>query len=747
MDITQQSEIRRDNSVIWLFAGALFCSATLMFVLQPMFGKALLPLLGGSASVWNTCMVFYQSILFFGYLYAHCITTHLSFRKHILIHACLLIFSLSFLPIGIPEASRPQATDNPSIWLLLTLLTSIGLPFFILSTNSPLLQKWFSQLGHHSSHDPYFLSIASNTGSLIALISYPFILEPSLGIHVQQDYWSAGYVVLFALIALCMLLLKRQDFKAVNVVTSSTVTATRPNLKSQGHWLLLAFVPSSLLLGTTNFISTDIAAVPLLWVIPLALYLLTFIVVFSAYGPKIHAKIQWLQPWIVVAFLLYYFSGQKIAAISLEMLVHLLVFFLSIMVCHGELAKHRPAAEYLTQYYLIMSFGGMLGGIFNTFVAPLIFSAIYEYPLMIIAALLLNPMQHKLKLSIQEHGKKLSIALSALALMLMIGNKLPVAGMLVVCSLATIIMLAVNYQWFKKHVLYLPVIAVLMYSCAAPEKQATEHLLHQSRNFYGVLSVKESADFELDNRREIVHEIYSGTTKHGLQLMGDSNRSCTPNGYYSPHGPLGSIFSSYHDTNRDWQVGVVGLGAGEMAGYSQGSQNWTFFELNPKVVELASNPDYFNYLKDCIHNYTIELGDARITLEKQTQRYDLLVIDAFTSDAIPTHLLTREALELYFARLKPKGLLVFHISNHYLDLKKVLADHAQKLNLSLLIQSYRPKQALPLVYRSDWAIVAKNATALQPLLISREQAWQQAELDPTINSWTDDFTSIMSVWK
>lgn len=750
MDITRQSEVRRDLSPILLFALTLFSSASLMFILQPMFGKALLPLLGGSASVWNTCMVFYQSVLFLGYLYAHLISTRLGYRTHLVIHASILIISLYFIPVSIPEGSSPPATGNPSVWLLTTLLFSIGLPFFILSTNSPLLQKWFSKIGHHTSSDPYYLSIASNSGSLIALLSYPFLLEPTIGISQQQRFWSTGFLLLTVLIILCMMLLKQQHFQAdgQRKATAPLPLIQKPSLKVQFEWLLLAFVPSSLLLGTTNFISIDIATVPLLWVIPLALYLFSFILVFSRYGYAIHKKMFLAQPWIIISFLMYYFSNQKLASFTLELSLHLMVFFISIMVCHGELAKKRPTTDYLTQYYLIMSFGGMLGGIFNSFVAPLLFSSIYEYPLMIVFALLLNPIHKRIRLYLKANLSKIIFAMYLLAFGVILSINVDQFDETFLIACAVIATIAATYFYFKKATLYLPLFGLLVVSCATPEKQQGNQLLHQSRNFYGVLSVKEMTDFKLGNHNETIHEIYSGTTKHGLQLFTNLDTQCTPNGYYSPQGPLGAIFTSYNDINDDWSVGVIGLGAGEMAGYSKSNQDWTFFELNPAVVDLAKNTEYFTYLTKCIQNYGIEIGDARITLERQTRRYNMLVVDAFTSDSIPTHLLTQEALELYFSRLEPNGLLVFHISNRYLELKKVLADHAERLGLSMRVQEFRPEQLEPLAYRSDWAILTKNAMALKPLLANdSHHDWQAPLHYADARSWTDDFTSIMNVWK
>jgi hypothetical protein len=749
VDITHQSETKSEISPIFIFALTLFCSASLMFVLQPMFGKALLPLLGGSASVWNTCMVFYQSILFIGYLYAHLLSTRLGYHKHLLLHASLLFISLSFLPIGISESIHPPTSENPSLWLLSTLFGAIGLPFFILSTTSPLLQKWFSRIGHKTSHDPYYLSIASNSGSLIALLSYPFLLEPAIGISLQQQYWSIGFLLLCSLIAVCMMKLKRQHFQTVVVAeTSATISTRKPKLKLQLYWLLLSFVPSSLLLGTTNFISIDIATVPLLWVIPLALYLLTFILVFSKYSTAIHKRLLIIQPWVVTPFLIYYFSPQKLSYFSLELFIHLLIFFISTMICHGELAKKRPSTHYLTQYYLIMSLGGMLGGIFNSFVAPFIFSSIYEYPLMIVSALLLNPIHKRIRLYVKQHHAQIITCTYMAAFSIILYRNINQFSQNTLLLTATLTFFGVIYFFYRNKALYFPLFGFLIVSCATPEKQEGNQLMLQSRNFYGVLSVKKKSNVHTGFKNETLHEIYSGTTKHGLQLVSDLSQQCTPFGYYSPQGPLGSIFSSYNELNNNWKIGVVGLGAGEMAGYAKDTQTWTFFELNPAVVDIATNTQYFTYLAECISDFDIQIGDARKTLEFNQQQLDLLVIDAFTSDSIPTHLLTKEAIDLYFSRLHKNGLLVFHISNRYLDLKKVLANHAEKLGLTLLLQEYRPVQTAPLAYRSDWAVLSRHQEALEPLTGGKSQnSWKAVLNNTNMLSWTDDFTSIMSVWK
>jgi hypothetical protein len=380
----------RSLSLIILFAGTLFVSATLMFILQPLFGKLMLPLLGGSPAVWNTCMVFYQMLLFFGYLYAHYLSTRFSHLRQIQVHGALIIISLIALPVALPELMTPPTESNPTLWLVWTLFIAIGLPFFVLSTTSPLIQKWFSHVGHHTSHDPYYLYAASNIGSLLALLSYPFIIEPNIGLSAQKLIWSAGYIALILFVAACAWYFVR-NYQQQEVSEQLEIEPEAPSVLTKLHWLALAFVPSSLLLGLTNFVSTDIAAVPLLWIIPLTLYLLSFVLVFSRWAKPVHRVSLFLQPIVLLPFIAYSFINPAILPYWLDLTLHLTAFFLAVMVCHGELAKGRPNTAYLTLFYLLMSFAGMLGGMFNTFVAPFIFNGIYEYPLMIVAALLLRP--------------------------------------------------------------------------------------------------------------------------------------------------------------------------------------------------------------------------------------------------------------------------------------------------------------------------------------------------------------------
>ncbi|MDP2902083.1 MAG: fused MFS/spermidine synthase [Methylovulum sp.] len=731
-------------SLIFLFAGTLFTSASLMFVLQPLFGKILLPLLGGSPAVWNTCMVFYQSLLFLGYLYAHTLSTRLTQRRQIQLHAALILISFLALPLALPENTVPPTDSNPTFWLLWTLLLAIGLPFFVVSTTAPLIQKWFAHVGHHTSHDPYYLYAASNTGSLIALLSYPFLLEPSIGLDEQRAYWGIGYGLLCAMILACAWMLS-QNRQTDGPAQENNAQADDPDVYTQLRWLLLAFVPSSLLLGLTNFISTDIASVPLLWIIPLTVYLLSFIIVFSKWNDRLHPLMVVSQSVFLVPFIVYAFINPADLPYWAYLILHVLAFFFAVMVCHGELAKMRPHTRHLTRFYLIMSFAGMLGGMFNTFVAPFIFNGIYEYPIMIVAALLLRP---DLKQSLH---KRLLLQITPPALLIITGFALYtfVKNLLdyfdaIVISL--MVLTCLTFALRSRPAAFSALTGAIMF-LALGVHGLSSHTLYQERTFFGVLSVRESVLTNEQNQPETYHELFHGTTKHGAQRLAAS-LSTIPLTYYSRPGPIGQLFSEYDNSDQNWTIGVVGLGAGALACYSKPGQHWTLYEIDPLVVDIAENPKYFSYLSQCAHHATITVGDARLSLAKEPDhKFDLLVMDAFSSDSVPTHLLTEEAVKLYFKKLKPDGILAFHITNRHLSLKKVLSIHAEQLHLASLIQEFKPEHEIPLVVATDWIVIANKPEILQPLVVSRLGNWQKMPLYFDMRPWTDDFTNIVSIWR
>ncbi|MCK5122086.1 MAG: fused MFS/spermidine synthase [Methylococcales bacterium] len=743
MNVTSNNASDRSLSLIFLFAGTLFISATLMFILQPLFGKLLLPLLGGSPAVWNTCMVFYQTLLFLGYLYAHYLSSKFSQHRQIQIHAAVIAISLIALPVALPDNTIPPTESNPTLWLMWTLFLAIGLPFFIVSTTSPLIQKWFSHVGHHTSEDPYYLYGASNAGSMLALLSYPFLLEPNIGLLEQQSFWGVGYGLLCILIMACGIFLWRQQ-QAITIEPTPDVGPAEPlSLSTKFHWLVLAFVPSSILLGLTNFISTDIASAPLLWIIPLTLYLLTFILVFSKWADKIHPIMLWLQPVILLPFIAYAFVDPAALPYWLNLILHLVAFFLAVMVCHGELAKHRPHTQHLTTYYLIMSFAGMLGGMFNTFVAPFIFNSVYEYPIMIIAALLLRPGIKSQKVSLQA-AFPLVLLCTGLSVYLFSDN---LSQSLIYSATNALILLAGLSYAFRSRPISLALLTGIILFFTLGIQNLISTTLYQERSFFGVFSVRESILLDENNHPEKYHELFHGTTKHGAQRLA-THLQTTPLTYYSRPGPMGQVFNVYDNQNQNWEIGAVGLGAGALACYTKPQQHWTLYEIDPLVIDIAKNPDYFTYLSRCGKNASFIIGDARLSLaNEQDQKFDLLIMDAFSSDSVPTHLLTREAIELYFTKLKPNGILAFHITNRHLALKKVMSDHVSHLKLSALIQEFKPQKDIPLVIATDWVVMAKNAETLTPLRQSRLGNWQKLPLYFDMKPWTDDFTNIIGIWK
>ena len=736
----------RSNFLIMLFASTLFSSALLMFVLQPLFGKLLLPLLGGTPAVWNSCMVFYQSILFLGYLYAHLLGTRLKSNHQIIVHLAVISLSFLALPVSLPENLIPPTEGNPTLWLFSTLALAIGLPFFVLSTTAPLIQKWFAHVGHHNSHDPYFLYAASNTGSLVSLLSYPFLIEPNWGLNAQQSDWTLGYVGLCLLIAACGFALWK-NYRSIDSENATISASNAPPLswKTKFYWGALAFVPSSLLLGLTNFISTDIASVPLLWIIPLTVYLFSFVVVFSRWNDKSHAWFVRLQPVFLIPFVAYAFINPADLPYWMYLFFHVIAFFFAIMVCHGELAAQRPHSQHLTTYYLIMSFAGMLGGMFNTFVAPFVFNGIYEYPLMIIAALLLRPSLKKLSL------KETSLQLIDPILLLIIGAGIyfSVSNLTdyfdgVVISLCV---LTIGVYFLRQRVVAYAGLMGVIISAAMSLHHTESHTLMQERTFFGVMAVRESVLTDEKGQPETYHELFHGTTKHGAQRL-IPTESKTPLTYYSRPSPMGQLFKTFDAQNANWNIGVVGLGAGALACYAKPSQTWTLYEIDPLVVDIAKNPAYFSYLSQCAPNAVSEIGDARLSIQnKPDGTFDLLMMDAFSSDAVPTHLLTREAIDLYFKKLKPNGILAFHITNRHLLLKKVVSIHAEQMKLAALIQEFKPQTVAPLIVATDWVVLAKNPETLKPLQASQIGSWQKMPLYFDMPAWTDDFTNIVSIWK
>jgi hypothetical protein len=727
------------------FALTLFVSATLLFIVQPMFAKMVLPLLGGSPAVWNTCMVFYQGSLLAGYLYAHFSTRWLGVRRQAGLHLLILCLPWLVLPVAMATAWTPPAETNPIPWLLMLLTVSVGLPFFVVSASAPMLQAWFANTGHPAAKDPYFLYAASNLGSMLALLGYPIIVEPSLSLGGQSVVWTTGYGLLMVLTAGCAVFLWRRAPKMEMGIAEEepgrdVPLGDDPTISTRMRWLVLSFAPSSLLLGVTTHISTDIAAVPLLWVVPLALYLLTFVLVFARRSPLPHELMVRVQPFVVILLAVLFFHGVS-KMVWLKLLLHLVTFFVIAMVCHGELAKTRPRAKYLTEFYIWMSVGGVLGGLFNAMVAPNIFSSIVEYPLVIAVACLLRP-----KLDSPHAtgpGRWFDLALPA-AMVFGLGGLvmgLQARGILMTEGSTSVILAVAGlivFSFQARPIRFGLGMAAIFVVGSLAFGQSTS-VLHVERNFFGVIRVSRTAS-------PATHVMSHGSTNHGMQRQ-DPDECRQAIGYYHHSGPLGQVFATLGGPDHAREIGIIGLGTGGITAYAQPGQRVVYYEIDPAVERLARDPQYFTYLRDCKAETDVVLGDARLTIGAVADsHFDLLILDAFTSDAIPIHLITREAIGMYLEKLAPQGVLVLHISNRYLDLEPILGNIADDLGAVCHIQKDREvsdQQRAEGKFPSTWAVIARRPEHLAQL--ANNPKWKPVPKSPDYPLWTDDFSNILTV--
>ena len=726
-----------------LFALTLLVGAALLFVVQPMIAKMVLPLLGGSPAVWNTCMVFFQATLLAGYAYAHASTTWLRARRQAAVHAGLLLLPLFLLPLGISGAwvsSVPTAT-NPAPWLLGLLLATVGIPFFVVSSTAPLLQRWFAMSGHPTAGDPYFLYGASNVGSMLALLGYPLVVEPSLSLARQSAFWTMGYGMLVMLSLACAWMVWKTshvDPKAAELLVDFDGTG-RPGVALWIRWVALAFVPSSLMLGVTMYLTTDLAPIPLLWVIPLALYLLTFILVFARRPIPPHSWMVRALPMavVVLAQIMCLKTTQ-----SLFIPVHLLTFFAVAMVCHGELVRHRPPARHLTAFYLAMSLGGVLGGIFNALVAPIAFVWVAEYPLALCLACLALPVAGRLIARPMDRALDVIIPLAigvllsgVVMLLIRYGWQINSLGLKFGFGLAAF----VCYIFKDRPVRFALGIGAVLLASHSTDNNLYGRILCRERNFFGVLLV---AQDDQGYYRRLIH----GNTVHGQQSL-DPGRHREPLTYYHRTGPIGQVFEWFAARPARRNVAVIGLGAGTLACYATPDQCWTFYEIDPAIARIARDPRYFTYLSDSLaRSSEVVLGDARLRLrDAPAAGYGLIVLDAFSSDAIPMHLLTREALRLYRGKLADGGLIAFHISNRYIDISPVLGILARDAGLVHRIRddsAITPEQGRAGKDRSIWVVMAAHGADLGALL--QDTRWKEAKSRPDQAAWTDDWSEIFT---
>ncbi len=714
------------SAVLLLFIVTIFLGAVLVFGVQPIAARLLLPRFGGSPGVWSAASLFFQLALLAGYGYSFLLTCHVTQRYQPLIHVPLLAMPLLLLPLSLPISGQPATDATPAISVLGVLAVGLGIPFAVASTTGPLLQRWFSYTGHRSGSDPYFLYAASNTGSLLVLLAYPFLLEPRLTLDEQSIAWSVGYAVFAFLGATCAVVMRRRapgeatSDRLVEKEKGSGSSATVPTWRSRARWVVLSAVPSALSLGTTQHISTDIAAVPLLWIAPLALYLTSFIVAFSRRNPLSSSVAGNLLPIPAAAMVVVPLLG---APIWLTISIHLLLLFVAAVMCHARLAEERPSTRYLTEFYLLLSIGGALGGVFVSLLAPLLFDRVWEYPLAIVAALLLRPRIQGLlpRWSLIAVGGTIALAVIALLVRAQEPSVLP--GWTPWIALAATLLALSRWR--------IVLAAVTAFLLGVPLTNG-EGAIYTDRTFFGVYRV-----LSTEGRHELLH----GTTVHGMQFLGATERE-VPATYYHPTGPIGQVLTARGSAFK--RIGVVGLGVGTLASYGTPGQHLTFFEIDPAMVALAREPTLFTYLADSEAEIDIRVADGRLGLVADTTRYDLLVVDAFSSDAIPVHLLTREALSIYESRLASGGVIAFHITNRYLDLAPVLGNIADSLGMSALVQVDTTLSAYALAQgkaASTWVLLAPRPADLAPF--DTDARWTPAKLDPDSRVWTDGYSDLI----
>jgi hypothetical protein len=715
------------------FAAAIFISAALVFTVEPMVAKMILPLLGGSPAVWNVCMAFFQAALLAGYGYAHLLQRLLPARIQIMVHLGVLAAAALFLPVDVTGLFGAPTVGAPVWWLLGVLLLSVGPPFAALSATAPLLQAWYAKAlyGEPEAGNPYILYGASNLGSLLALLAYPVVVEPLLVLPEQTLLWAGVYAVFCVLIATAGAFLwqTRQDAVArIDIADADSGRAI--TWRQRAVWVLLAAAPSSLMLGATTYISNDVASVPLFWLVPLALYLLTFVIAFQA-RPIINREraLLWQAVCVALTAALLCLNTTSLAA---HLVTYLGAFFFSALVCHQGLAIGRPHPQHLTEFYLLIALGGVVGGMFNAFLAPVLFHTVLEFPLVLALCCLARPWT-------PTALNRRTIALAAM------GIAAAIAGVLVPAEPRFVFLPVVLAMMgglaavlvSGRIILFMLVVGAL--SAQAVLVPADKHVtLMTARSFFGVHRVTLDTEPELGGT---LHLLFNGTTIHGAQPQADAFR-CQPTTYYATASPLGQVYASLMAANPQANVGVVGLGAGTLAVFTGPASRMRFFEIDPEVERIARDPRYFTYLSECAKGQVdVVLGDGRLTVAQEPPHsYDLIQIDAFTADNIPTHLLTTQALEIYFRA--PDGILMLHLSNRNLSLEPPAAAAAKAVGATALMQEFVPPPGTSAIAAAPSEVMLMSNSTAALAGFAHDPRWRPAR-DGGVRAWTDGYTNIV----
>ncbi|HEX6374799.1 MAG TPA: fused MFS/spermidine synthase [Allosphingosinicella sp.] len=728
------AEFSRERFAKPLFLVTVLTGSFLLFLTQPMIARMALPRLGGAPAVWNSAMLVYQGLLLAGYAYAHFLT-RLRPRRQAGLHLALFALAALWLPIGLSGATLP-ADAAPALWAPWFLASSIGPLFFIVSAQAPLMQRWYAL--ESARGDPYPLYAASNLGSFAGLLSYPLLVEPLLTLEQQSLLWSAGYALLVLMVAACAL-----TVPAAAVEAPPRAAGAGPSWRRLAHWAALAAVPSGLMLSTTTHLTTDIVAVPMLWVLPLALYLLSFVIAF-AHRRRAADIIVCIAPIVLLIAGGFAFSNgsqQPFFAVTLG----LLLLFIVAVALHSEMYRLRPEAARLTAFYLAMAVGGLVGGIFCAILAPSLFDWAYEHPLLIAGAALLLPQRPFLPWAEEmKPALRWGLVLLAFALSWTVDKNLGPFDTDGKAVLGSVIISLIGLHFIGWRSAFTFGVVALMMSYGGWSKLQESRDGIRTRSYFGVYTVT-------TGHYPPVRQLTHGTTLHGSQNL-TPGAETQPTSYYARRSGVGHALASLPMFRGPHPaIGVVGLGSGTLSCYAVAGQDWRFFEIDPAIVRIAGDPSRFTFLSRCAPQASVVLGDARLSLAREPAgRLDLLAVDAFSSDAIPIHLLTREALQVYRRALKPDGLLLVHISNRYLDLEPVLAAAAKKdgWHAAALDYSPGPEEAGRNLSRSIWVAMTRDAETLMTLRIASGEdahAWRPLRRRPGFAGWTDDYASILPV--
>jgi hypothetical protein len=732
--------VNRNRLVLVIYTASIFLSALLLFSVQPLFTKMVLPRLGGSPAVWSVAMVFFQSLLLAGYGYAHYLMRLSNRLVPAAVHLTLLAIAWFTLPLSIASGWGEPPNSGYAFWLLGVFAVSIGLPFFALAANNPLLQAWFVRTGHPSGGDPYFLYASSNIGSFLALLSYPVLLEPMFTLHVQNLIWTGLYGLLIVLIGCCGVLLLRAPASAAVDTLARQIDAPAPDWPLRARWILLAAVPSGLLIAVTAHISTDVAAAPLLWVLPLSLYLLTWVLVFQSRPLLPHKWILLLQPVAIAGVIVLLAVGGE-QNLLLTLGGHQLCFFFIAMGCHGELARTRPAAKYLTGFYVALSFGGVLGGLFAGLIAPYAFSWIAEYPILLVLAALCRP-------SVVERWPRWSrwywpvLLTAALALVLPALNagsvfdwleerRVYVAGAIA----ASCVLLAFVIDASRWKIASLTALALVLIRLYPADAGRTETV----RSFFGVHKIVLTPHY---------HVLMHGTTIHGAEKFQNADGTPVtgrpePITYYHKDGGIGRAIAAIRERKgAPLRVAVIGLGAGTLTCASEPGETWKFFEIDQSMVDTARDPKFFTYIRSCEPDLKPVIGDARLTFAREADGiYDMIIVDAYSSDAIPVHLATQEAMNIYKRKLAPRGAVVMHVSNRHLELSSVVVGIADANDLKSWVYSEDSGRDGEYIFATSVVVSAREEADVGKLASS--DLWEETEAEEKQRVWTDDYSNVL----